>query len=79
MFTNHANKGEQRSGDYERTVEMLRRSGEENQKLREALKPFVEGASHTRVFLTSREKMNPIGVDLYDKDVERAKAALGRD
>lgn len=37
MFTNHAHKGEQHPGDYERTVDMLRRSGEENERLREAL------------------------------------------
>ncbi len=46
------------------------------ERLAEALKLFVEGASHTQVFLRSREKMHPAGQDLYTEDVERARAAL---
>lgn len=46
------------------------------EELEGALKPFVEGAGHARVFLTSREKMHPTGVGLYDEDVTRARAAL---
>lgn len=49
---------------------------DEVERLREALRPFVEGATHTMVFLTSREKMHSCGVDLYREDVERARAAL---
>lgn len=45
-------------------------------KLREALRPFVEAAPHTRVFLTTREKMHSNGVAIFDEDVMRARAAL---
>ena len=43
---------------------------------REALKPFVDGYSHTAVFLSSREKMHSCGRELYAQDVERARQAL---
>lgn len=46
--------------------------------LLEALSPFVEGAAHTRVFLVSREKMNPVGVEIYDAAVEQARAAISK-
>lgn len=49
---------------------------DEVERLREALRPFVDGAAHTMFFLTSREKMHSCGVDLYREDVERARAAL---
>lgn len=49
---------------------------DEVERLREALRAFVDGATHTMVFLTSREKMHSCGVDLYREDVERARAAL---
>ena len=48
----------------------------ENESLREALLPFVQGYSHTAVFLSSREKMHSCGRDLYAQDVERARQAL---
>ncbi len=48
----------------------------EAERLRCALRPFVDNAHHTRVFLVSREKMHPDGVALYDQDVNRARAAL---
>lgn len=44
--------------------------------LAEALEPFVSGATHTTVFLTSREKMHPAGRDLYADDVFRASLTL---
>lgn len=44
--------------------------------LRSALEPFVQGYSHTEVFLRSRERMHPDGQHLYREDVERARAAL---
>lgn len=51
----------------------------DNGRMREALEPFVEGYSHTAVFLRTREKMHSAGLDLYREDVERARRALGRD
>lgn len=50
----------------------------ENERLREALRPFVVGARHTRLFLTSRERMHPAGVDLYDEAVAAGRSALGK-
>lgn len=44
--------------------------------LRAALDRFVQGYSHTEVFLRSRERMHPDGLRLYRDDVERARAAL---
>lgn len=49
---------------------------QELKRMKEALSPFVTGASHTRVFLTTREKMHEDGVRLYDMDVDAARAAL---
>lgn len=49
----------------------------EIKRLREALEPFVLCYEHTAIFLRSKEKMHPDGQDLYRKDVERARAALG--
>lgn len=43
-----------------------------------ALEPFVQGYSHTSVFLKSRQKMHPAGQDLYAEDVERARATLAK-
>jgi len=40
------------------------------------LQPFVKAASHTRTFLVTREKMNPVGVSLFDEEVEAARAFL---
>ena len=54
----------------------LKRCEERAERLREALTPFADGASHTRVFLTSREKMHPSGIVCFDEDVARAHAAL---
>lgn len=51
-------------------------AADEIARLREALEPFVEGAAHTQVFLRSREKMHPAGQELYQQDVDRARAAL---
>lgn len=48
----------------------------ENARLRDALVPFVEGYTHTNVFLRTREKMHPAGQDLYHEDVERARQAM---
>lgn len=47
-----------------------------NNELLAALKAFVDSAAHTRVFLTSREKMNSTGVGIFDEDVRRADAAI---
>lgn len=48
----------------------------ECERLAEALQPFVDGAGHTQVFLRSRQKMHPTGLDLYAEDVARASNAL---
>lgn len=40
------------------------------------LSEFTGGAGHTRVFLTSREKMHPTGIDLWDESVAKAKDLL---
>jgi len=41
-----------------------------------ALQAIVDAADHTRVFITSRERMHPTGVSLYDEDIVRARAAV---
>ena len=47
-----------------------------NADLIAALEPFVRASSHTRVFLTSREKIHPDGLKLFDEEVEAARTAL---
>ena len=44
----------------------------------EALRPFVDGAAHTMVFLKSREKMHRCGQDLYQEEVDRARDTLAQ-
>lgn len=53
------------------------RAERERESLRAALQMLTQGADHTRVFLTSREKMHPDGVALWDAAVKQARAALG--
>lgn len=50
----------------------------ENTRLREALKPFVEGHAHTTFFLSRKEAMHFAGRQLYAEDVERARAVLNK-
>lgn len=40
------------------------------------LKRVSQGASHTKVFLSSREKMHPAGIDLFDEEMSEARAIL---
>ena len=48
----------------------------EVERVRAALREFTDWADHTRVFLTSREKMHPIGVEQWDEAVVRAVELL---
>lgn len=57
--------------------EQLARVCAERDALKDALEPIVSSASHTRVFLTSRERMHPAGIALYDADIRQARAVLG--
>jgi hypothetical protein len=34
---------------------------------KDAMGEIIDTLHHARIFIASREKMNPIGVDLYDK------------
>lgn len=47
-------------------------------ELRAVVKALTCSSSHTRVFLTSREKMHPEGVALWDEAISNGKAALDR-
>lgn len=42
------------------------------------LSEFVNGAHHDRTFLTTREKIHPDGVSLFDKLVVNATAAISK-
>ena len=62
--------------DLAQLADRLQALSAEVEMYREALKPFVDGYSHTAVFLSSREKMHSCGRELYAQDVERARQAL---
>lgn len=48
-------------------------------KLREALTELIGAAEHARVFIASREKMHPVGRDLHDEAIAKARAALSQE
>lgn len=52
---------------------------EELSNLQDALKPFVDGAEHIMTFLTTRQRMHPVGVELWGSDVVRAARVLELD
>jgi hypothetical protein len=44
-----------------------------------SLKEIIETMRHARVFIVTREKMHPTGVDLYDELVAKLDAASDRE
>lgn len=62
----------------ETLAEDMKRLLAEQAGLRALLAEEVAGRGHTRVFVTSREKMHPTGVALFDEWTEKARALLNR-
>ena len=48
----------------------------ENESLKEDLKEVKVTMNHARVFITSRQKMHPTGVGLWDEQVEEINKLL---
>lgn len=57
-------------------VEQLEKVQADAAVLRDVLSEFVLGQDHTRIFLTTRQKMHPAGIQHWDEAVRRGEKAL---
>jgi hypothetical protein len=44
-----------------------------------ALRTCVIGMKHARIFISSREKMAPVGQELFDEDIAEAETAIAKE